>query len=304
MTSAAERRPVVVGIGEVLWDVYPDGAHLGGAPTNFACHAAALGAEAWIVSAVGADELGDRAVDQLRAQGARVDHIARDREHATGRVNVTLDAEKRPTFEIATDAAWDHIPWSDGLEQLAGRADAVCFGTLAQRSPVSRETLHRFLRETRPSALRIFDVNLRKHFHDREMIERSLELASAVKLNEDELPVVASLCGIRPARTPATLKALARQYGLQLVALTCGPRGAILVAGDEESVEPATAVCVVDTVGAGDAFTAALVCDFLRGVSLTEANRRANAVAAFVCSLSGATAPLPRALLFAGREES
>jgi fructokinase len=115
---------------------------------------------------------------------------------------------------------------------------------------------------------------------------------------------VASLCGIHPARTPATLKALARQYGLRLVALTCGPRGAILVAGDEESVEPATAVRVVDTVGAGDAFTAALVCDFLRGVSLCEANRRANAVAAFVCSLSGATAPFPRVLLFAGREES
>ena len=303
MTSAAKRR-VVVGIGEVLWDVYPDGAHLGGAPANFACHAAALGAQAWIISAVGADELGDRAVSQLRAQGARVDHIARDREHATGRVNVTLDAEKRPTFEIATDAAWDHIPWSDGLEQLAGRADAVCFGTLAQRSPVSRETLHRFLSATRPSALRMFDVNLRQDFHDREMIERSLELASAVKLNENELPVVASLRGIRPARTPATLKALARRYGLQLVALTCGPRGAILVAGDEESVEPSTAVRVVDTVGAGDAFTAALVCDFLRGVSLTEANRRANAIAAFVCSRSGATAPLPRSLLFAGREES
>ena len=172
MTSAAERRPVVVGIGEVLWDVYPDGAHLGGAPANFASHAAALGAQAWIVSAVGADEQGDRAVEQLRAQCARVDHIARDRELATGCVNVTLDAEKRPTFEIATDAAWDHIPWSDGLEQLAGRADAVCFGTLAQRSPVSRETLHRFLKETRPSALRMFDVNLRQHFHDREMIDR------------------------------------------------------------------------------------------------------------------------------------
>ena len=122
------------------------------------------------------------------------------------------------------------------------------------------------------------------------MIERSLELASAVKLNEDELPVVASLCGIHPAKTPGTLKALARQYRLQPVALTCGPRGAILVAGDEESVEPATAVSVVNTVGAGDAFTAALVCDFLRGASLTDTNRRANAVAAFVCSLPGAAA--------------
>jgi fructokinase len=298
MTSDAGRRPVVVAIGEVLWDVYPDGAHLGGAPANFAGHAAALGAEAWIVSAVGADELGDRAVEQLRAQGggARVDHIARDREHATGRVNVTLDAEKRPTFEIATDAAWDHIPWSDGLEQLAGRADAVCFGTLAQRSPGSRDTIARFLRATRPSALRMFDVNLRQHYHDRDTIERSLELASAVKLNEDELPVVASLCGIRAAGTPATLKALARQYGLRLAALTRGPDGAILVAGHEASSEPAPPVHVVDTVGAGDAFTAALVCDFLRGLPLAEVNRRANAVAAFVCSVAGATGRLPASL--------
>jgi fructokinase len=295
----AESRPLVVGIGEVLWDVYPDGAHLGGAPANFACHAAALGAESWIVSAVGAvgaDDLGDRAVEQLGALGVRVDYIARDREHATGRVNVALDADKRPTFEIATDAAWDHIPWTRGMEALAARADAVCFGTLAQRSPGSRDTIARFLRATRPSALRMFDVNLRQHYHDRDTIERSLELASAVKLNEDELPVVASLCGIRAAGTPATLKALARQYGLRLAALTRGPDGAILVAGHEESSEPAPPVHVVDTVGAGDAFTAALVCDFLRGLPLAEVNRRANAVAAFVCSVAGATGRLPASL--------
>lgn len=284
---------VIVGIGEVLWDVYPDGAHLGGAPANFACHAAALGDDAWIVSAVGADDLGDRALDQLRARGARVDRIAKDRAHPTGRVNVTLDADKRPTFEIATAVAWDHIPWSAELAELARHADAVCFGTLAQRSPVSRDTITRFLRATRTSAVRIFDVNLRQHYHDPDTIERSLELASALKLNEDELPVVASLCRIRADSSPTVLKALARQYGLKLVALTRGPNGAILVAGDEESIEPAPAVRVVDTVGAGDAFTATLVCDVLRGVPLAEINRHANAVAANVCSARGAAEVSP-----------
>jgi fructokinase len=281
-------RPVVVGIGEVLWDVYADGAHLGGAPANFACSAVRRGVESWIVSAVGADDLGDRAVEQLRALGVHVDRIARDRARPTGRVNVRLDEAKRPTFEIAVDTAWDHTPWSDDVQTLARRADAVCFGTLGQRSPESRRTIRRFLEATAPSALRMFDVNLRQHFHDRETIERSLELASALKLNEDELPVIASLSGVRATRTPATLMSIARRYQLRLVALTCGADGAILVAGDEASSEPAPAVEVVDTVGAGDAFTASVVCDVLRGLPLGEINRNANEVAALVCAAPGA----------------
>jgi fructokinase len=283
-------RRVVVGIGEVLWDVYPDGAHLGGAPANFACHAAALGAESWIVSAVGEDELGDRAVEQLRAIGPRVDQIARHSAHVTGRVDVTLDDRKRPAFEIAANAAWDHIPWSPSLEDLAQRADAVCFGTLGQRSPESRETIARVLRATRPESLRMFDVNLRQHYHDRETLEHSLALASALKLNEDELPAIASLCGIEAASTGQALKTIARRFDLRLVALRRGPDGAILVAGDEESSLPAPPVQVVDTVGAGDAFTASVVCDFLRGLPLEEINRRANEVAGFVCSVPGASA--------------
>lgn len=279
--------PVVVGIGEVLWDIYADGARLGGAPANFACHAAAQGVESWIVSAVGVDELGERAAEDLRALGVRAD-IVRDRGHPTGRVNVAVDAAGRPTFEIAPDAAWDHIPWTANLESLANRADAVCFGTLAQRSPVSRETISRFLRVARPSALRMFDVNLRQSYYDPATIERSLELASGLKLNEDELPTVASACGIRAANTTATLRALAQRFELRIVAVTRGAEGATLVAGDAESVEPAPPVTVVDTVGAGDAFTATLVCGVLAGASLAEINRHANAVAAYVCSQAGA----------------
>jgi fructokinase len=286
--------PVVVGIGEVLWDMYADGARLGGAPANFACHAAAQHVESWIVSAVGMDELGDRAVEDLRALGAHV-AITRDRVRPTGRVSVALDAARRPTFEIAADVAWDHIPWTAELESLACRADAVCFGTLAQRSPDSRETIFRFLRAARPSALRMFDVNLRQSFYDAATIERSLELASGLKLNEDELPTVASACGIRAKSTMATLRGLARRFELRVVALTRGAEGAILLAGDAESVEPAPRVTVVDTVGAGDAFTATLVCDFLAGAPLAEINRHANEVAARVCSQLGAMAARDRA---------
>lgn len=283
------RPPVVVGIGEVLWDMYADGARLGGAPANFACHAAAQGVEAWIVSAVGVDELGDRAVEDLGGLGAHVD-IARDPVRPTGRVNVVLDAVGRPTFEIAPDVAWDHIPWTAALESLADRADAVCFGTLAQRSSDSRQTILRFLRAARPSVLRMFDVNLRQRHYDGATILHSLELASGLKLNDDELSTVASACGIPAASTMATLRALARRFDLRVVALTRGAEGAILVAGDAESVEPAPPVTVVDTVGAGDAFTATLVCDLLAGASLAEINRHANAVAARVCSRSGAMA--------------
>lgn len=281
--------PVVAAIGEVLWDVYADGARLGGAPANFACYAAAQGVESWIVSAVGADDLGHRAVEELRALGACVD-IARDDARPTGRVNVALDAVGRPTFEIAPDVAWDHIPWTTDLELLARRADAVCFGTLAQRSPGSRETIRRFLRATPPGALRMFDVNLRQSYYDGATIGRSLELASGLKLNEDELPLVASACGIRAESPVAMLRSLARRFELRIVALTRGADGAILVAGDMESVEPAPDVTVLDTVGAGDAFTATLVCDLLAGVSLAEINRHANAVASYVCSQPGAMA--------------
>lgn len=284
-------RRLVVSVGEIVWDVHPDAAYLGGAPANFACHAAAAGAEAWLVSAVGADERGTRAREQLRRHGVRVDLVARDAAHRTGEVHVTLDAEKRPAFAIAADAAWDHVPWTETLGALVARCDALCFGTLGQRSPGSRDTIQRALHDAPSSALKMFDVNLRQHFHDAALLERSLELASALKMNEDELPVIAALCGIRAHPAAATLKAIARRYGLRLVALTRGPAGSILVAGDEESVAEAPPVRVVDTVGAGDAFTATLVCDYLAGQPLAEVNRHANAVAAQVCTIAGAVKP-------------
>src|SRR4051812_36248230 len=284
---------VVVGIGEVLWDVYPDSAHFGGAPANFVSHAASLGAESWMVSAVGADDAGEKAMRTLASLGVRCDLVARDPQHPTGEVRVTLDAQRVPTYTIAPDSAWDHIAWSDELSKFAARCDAVCFGTLAQRSPQSRATIRRFLEEVPRTALRIFDVNLRQRYYDPETIDASLRLASAVKMNEEELAEISTLLDIvRPTRRQM-MRRLMDRYNLQLAALTRGAEGALLFDESEEDEAAAPGTIVVDTVGAGDAFTAAMVVDYLRDLPLPLINRHANAVAALVCSQIGA-APAPR----------
>jgi fructokinase len=287
------RRLVIAGIGEVLWDVYPDAARFGGAPANFACHAAALGVESWMASAVGVDDLGHRAIDALKSAGVQCDTVARHGEHDTGQVLVTIDTSGQASYRFADDSAWDHLQWSPALESLAERCDAVCFGTLGQRSPTSRATIQRFVSATPQRALRMFDVNLRQGFFDRETIQTSLQIASAVKLNEEELPTVAELCQIVAPTPRELLRKLVERYELRLGALTCGAEGALLIAGEEESSCPAVPAKVVDTVGAGDAFTATLVADSLRGLPLDEINRHANAVASFVCSQPGAVVRLP-----------
>lgn len=286
-------RPVIVGLGEVLWDVYPDAARFGGAPANFASHAASLDAESWLASSVGVDELGDRALDTLRQHGVESACVARDPEHPTGRVDVTLDSMGRASYEFADNTAWDHMPKSDALDSLARRCDAVCFGTLAQRSSQARDTIQQFVKTTPFSALRMFDVNLRRQFYDAAVIDQSLRLATALKLNEEELPIVARLCGVNDSNPRDAMRALMNMYSLRLVALTCGPDGATLISGAEESTSPALTTTVVDTVGAGDAFTAAVVIDFLAGLPLADVNAHANAVASFVCSQPGAVAALP-----------
>lgn len=288
--------PVMAGIGEVLWDCYPDGAHFGGAPANFASHASNLGAESWMVSAVGTDAPGDRALQVLSDLNVRCDLVARDPAHATGQVLVTLDADGVPRYEISLDAAWDHLAWSEHFDAFATRCDAICFGTLAQRSTASRATIRRCIAAVRRRALRVFDVNLRQRFFDRETIDASLRLASALKLNDDELPVIAELCEISARAPRDILRALMTRYDLRLAALTRGPRGALLLDGRGEDDCPAPESAVVDTVGAGDAFTATLVSDFLRGLPLSRINRHANAVASFVCSQAGATPPIPERL--------
>ena len=289
-------QPVVVGAGEALWDVFPDGDHFGGAPANVALHAAALGAEAWLVSAVGHDARGDAALARLDAAGVRRSTVPRLADHPTGVVRVSLNVASHPVYDIAAESAWDYVPWSATVQQGAERADAIAFGSLAQRGPVSRATIRRAVAATPGSAWRLFDVNLRQDYYDAGVLMASLELANAVKLNEEELPVVVRLCGLNSAPPADQLRALCDRFGLRLAALTRGPCGAVLVTPTDvwESAAPATVV--VDTVGAGDAFTAALLVGLLVGRPLDEVSRRANAVAAYVCSQPGATPPIPEAL--------
>ena len=290
------RHPVVVGAGEALWDVLPDGDHFGGAPANVALHAAALGAEAWLVSAVGRDARGDAALARLDAAGVERSTVARLADHPTGVVRVSLDIAGHPVYEIATESAWDYVPWSAAVQQAAERADAIAFGSLAQRAPVSRATIRRAVAARRDAAWRLFDVNLRQDYYDAEVLTTSLEHANAVKLNDEELPVVARLCGLSAAPPVDQLRALCDRFALQLAALTRGPCGAVLVTPDQVCESVAPPIVVADTVGAGDAFTATLLIGMLAGRPLDEVSRRANAVASYVCSQPGATPPIPEAL--------
>jgi fructokinase len=280
----------------VLWDVFPTGDHFGGAPTNVAVHARALGAEAAMVSAVGQDARGEAALERLA--GFRVDCSAVPQlvDHATGVVNVTVDAAGLPSYEIAAGSAWDFIPWSAAVASVVRGADAICFGTLAQRSPVSRATIRRAVASARASAWRLFDVNLRQDYYDAAVLVDSLTLANAVKMNEEELPIVARLCAIDAGPPVEQLRALCMRFGLRIAALTRGPCGSVLATARESCDAPAAPAKVVDTVGAGDAFTAALLVGMLGGKSLDEVNRHANAVAAYVCSQPGATPPHPKSV--------
>jgi fructokinase len=293
-----KQKPAVVGLGEALWDMFPTGPRFGGAPANFVCSLAELAAgqiDVAMVSGVGRDELGAEAIRSLESHGVDTRAVAR-LDRPTGQVLVTLDAAGHPTYEIATDVAWDHIPWSAELAKLAARADAVCFGTLAQRSGTSRDTILRFVRSTRATCLKVLDINLRQAFWNQAVILESLALAHVLKLNDGELPIVADLVGL--AGTPAELLAgLAQKFSLRVVALTRGAEGALLLdAAGECSDLPGQPTKVIDTVGAGDSFTAALVVGLLNDLPLDRINAWGNRVASFVTSQAGATPHFPETL--------
>lgn len=283
--------PCVVGLGEILWDMLPSGTFLGGAPANFAFHANQLGAEGVVVSALGADDLGQGILNELQQLGLTTDGL-RQVAAPTGTVTVaTVDGQ--PSYTIHTGVAWDQIPFDDGLRQLAGRADAVCFGSLAQRSPISRQTLQAFLRGTRQDCCRVFDINLRQHYYDAATIEASLGLSIVLKLNHEELPIVAELLGL-PTNEVETVRALLERFGLRLIALTRGAGGSSLYTKWRTSHHPGHPVeQVADTVGAGDSFTAALVIGLLHQDDLDEMHDRAARLASYVCSQRGATPRIP-----------
>jgi fructokinase len=285
-------RPIVVGLGEVLWDLLPGGKQFGGAPANFAYHAQALGARAYVVSCVGADALGEEILGRLDALALSRDCVAIDTGHPTGTVSVELDAGGRPTYIIHENVAWDFLRSGPAMLSLAGAADAVCFGSLAQRSAVSRAAIRDFLAATGKDCLRIFDINLRQHYFDAETVAASLSWATVLKLNDEELPVVAKLLSIGGTEEEI-LGTFCRRFDLRLIALTKGAQGSLLFTPGESSTQAGLAVEVADTVGAGDAFTAALGMGMLAGLGLEVINAHANRVARYVCSRRGATPPMP-----------
>jgi fructokinase len=288
-------RPIVVGLGEILWDVFPDGPRFGGAPANFACHVAELGAnsiDVHVASGVGRDEFGRRAVELLQSRHVDTSCVA-ELDRPTGTVLVELDAAGHASYTFAADTAWDNVAWSDGLQTLAANADAVCFGTLAQRGDISRQTIRQFLDATPPDCICILDINLRPPFWTKEVMLQSLELANVLKLNETELPVVAEMFGWNGPHTELAQRLL-ETFSLRTIALTRGADGAMLMnaAGDCSDL-PGQPVTVADTVGAGDAYTAALAIGLLRDLPVATINAWAIRVAAFVCSQPGATPKLP-----------
>ena len=292
----APKPPVVAGLGEVLWDLLPEGRKLGGAPANLIYHARTLGAEAVLVSAVGDDPPGREILDRLRAVGIDCRYVAIDREHPTGTVTVALGPKGIPQFTIHERVAWDFVPWNPALAELVSRCDAVCYGSLAQRSPATRRTIREALEAVRAGCLRVFDINLRQQYYDRETVHALLLQSDVLKINDEEIPVVARMIGLAGGETE-WVDALFDRYPLRCVALTRGSRGSLLAARGDRSVHPGIpAVNIVDTVGAGDAFTASLVIGLLRKTPLDAINGAANRLAAFVCTQPGAMPDVPESL--------
>lgn len=281
---------LIVGLGELLWDLLPAGRQLGGAPANFAYHAFILGNQSVIASRVGNDALGVEALERLKGLGLDTAYIQVDATRPTGTVQVSVDGSGQPDFTIDEGAAWDWMEWTPEWQGLAARADAVCFGSLAQRSPTSRQTIIEFLTATRTNALRVFDVNLRQSFYSRDWLDASMRLANIVKLNDQELPEVTAAFGLDCGSAEESARRLLRAYrSLRLVCVTRGANGSMLVSASETVEHPGRQVKVADTVGAGDAFTAALVHYHLRGASLERVNDAANRLGAWVASQVGAT---------------
>ncbi len=281
----------VVGLGELLWDVFPKGKELGGAPANFAYMTSLLGDQGIVASRVGNDALGRTAGRRLERIGLRSKYLQIDTKYPTGTVKVHVDPAGQPTFEIAESVAWDFFEWTPEWQRLASTADAVCFGSLAQRSSQSRTTIRSFLKEVGRGTTRVFDVNLRQAFYSAETLAESMKLTDIVKLNQEELPVVVKLLGHTFQDDERAARWLRDSYNLRIVCVTRGARGSLLVSGNDASEHPGCRVVVADTVGSGDAFTAALVYHYLRRGSLATLNEAANRMGAWVASQTGATPP-------------
>ena len=278
----------IVGIGEVLWDMLPTGKQLGGAPANFAYHVNQLGLPAKVVSALGRDILGEEIRTILKDKEIPSQIVTVD--YPTGTVEVTLDEAGIPSYEIKTKVAWDNIPYTDEMGKLAGQTQVVCFGSLAQRSDLSRSTIYRFIDAMPKSSdvLIVFDINLRQQFYSLEIIHESLCKCNVLKINNEELEEVSRLFNISADTMEEKCSQLIEMYDLKLVILTCGEQGSYVITNQTTSFIATPKVEVVDTVGAGDAFTAAFIAGLLKGKTIQEAHKLAVEVSAYVCTQAGA----------------
>lgn len=281
----------VIAIGEIVWDMLPSGKQLGGAPLNFAFFSKELGAEAYAVSAIGNDVLGDETLAVASATGVNLDYLQRN-NLPTSRVLISLDNEGVPQYEIVENVAWDALECPQMILDLVKDASVMCWGSLAQRSVTSRQSVLAMLSAAPKECVKVFDINIRQHYYSREVIETSLGYADILKLNEDELPLVASLLGLS-GQERDIVRQLIEKYALKYLVYTHGADfSEVYSATGECSHVPTPKVRVVDTVGAGDSFTAVFVTSILQGLSMAESHARAVEVSAYVCTQNGAINPL------------
>ena len=286
----------IVGLGEALWDVLPEGKKLGGAPANFAYHAGQFGLDTIAISALGEDALAEETIEALKEHN--LNYLMPRVPYPTGTVQVTLAEGGIPTYEIKEGVAWDNIPYTNEMADIAKSARAVCFGSLAQRNSVSRENIRKFLADTTADCLKICDINLRQQFYSKEVLEDSFKLCNILKINDEELVVVNRLFGYDGLDMRQTCEKMVQDYGLKMLVLTCGTNGSYVFTNDGlTSFQDTPKVEVADTVGAGDSFTGSFCACIINGKPVQEAHKTAVAVSAFVCTQHGAMPVVPETLM-------
>ncbi len=281
----------IVGLGEVLWDVLPEGKKLGGAPANFAFHAGQFGMDSLAISAVGNDALGDETLAELTKKN--LNHVIPRVDYPTGTVQVELDADGVPTYDIKTNVAWDNVPFTKEIEAIAKDCRCVCFGSLAQRSEVTRSTIHKFIKAMPKGSLKIFDINLRQNFYDKDILQSSIKACNILKINDEELVQLGRLYGYPGLDISNKCWLLLGKYNLDMLVLTCGVNGSYVFTPGCMSFQETPKVEVTDTVGAGDSFTGTFASAILNGMPVPEAHKLAVEVSAYVCTQQGAMPRLP-----------
>ena len=285
---------LVVGLGEVLWDMLPEGRKIGGAPVNFAYHAGQFGIDTMAVSAIGNDKLGEDTIAEMN--GKHLNHIFPSVPYPTGSVQVSLDEKGVPAYDIKENVAWDNIPFTNEIESVARNCRAVCFGSLAQRNTVSRNTIRKFIESTPSGCIRIFDINLRQNFYTSNVIRDSLEHCNILKINDEEIMLVSSMFNYDSSNIENVCRTIMEDFSLEMVILTCGTKGSYIFTKGGVSFMPTPKVNVADTVGAGDSFAGSFCAAILRGMPVSEAHKKAVEVSAYVCTQNGAMPEIPESM--------